>query len=156
MTDEVTQILLIEDDVGDADFLSELMQLETQAVFNLEWTQTLRKGLDRLSQGVFDVVLLDLGLPDCRGLETLRRFRQAFPEVPVVVLTGYDDEPTAVEAVKILLARERVYPVPCYHYFDPYIMKFKRGRTPMGNKNPIQRLKIRIMLSLAKKNGRGF
>jgi molybdopterin/thiamine biosynthesis adenylyltransferase len=53
----------------------------------------------------------------------------------------------ATEAVKILLKRGKSHPAPHYHYFDPYLMKFKRKYLFLGNRNPIQRLKI----SLAKK-----
>lgn len=50
-----------------------------------------------------------------------------------------------VEALKLLLDRGKVYPVPYYHYFDPYLMKFKVGWMPLGNRNPWQKLKFFVM-----------
>jgi PAS domain-containing protein len=57
-------------------------------------------GLERLVEGGIDVVLLDLGLPDSRGLETLNRAHTQAPEVPIVVLTGLADETVGVKAVQ--------------------------------------------------------
>lgn len=101
MSDGETKILLIEDDAGDADFLSELMQSYGQAEFRTQWERTLQTGLNALGERKFDLVLLDLGLPDCQGLETLQRIRNTAPATPIVVLTGFDDETAAVDAVKI-------------------------------------------------------
>ena len=48
----------------------------------------------------------------------------------------------ATEAIKILLKRKKIYAVPHFHYFDPYLLKYKRGFLPFGNRNPVQRLKL--------------
>ncbi len=52
----------------------------------------------------------------------------------------------SVEALKIILGRGRVYPVPHYHYYDPYLSRFKIGYMPWGNKNPIQKLLLKFMI----------
>ena len=57
-------------------------------------------GLEKLAQDGIDIVLLDLGLPDSQGLETLNQVRAAAPDVPVVVLTGADDETLALDAAQ--------------------------------------------------------
>jgi len=51
----------------------------------------------------------------------------------------------ATEVFKLLLERKEVKAAPYYHYFDPYIMKFKTGYIPFGNQNPLQRLKIHLL-----------
>lgn len=59
----------------------------------------------------------------------------------------------ATEAIKILLKRKRVYPVPHFQYFDPYLMKFKKGYLPFGNRNPLQRLKLFFIRKFILKGG---
>ena len=57
-------------------------------------------GLARLGTGGVTAALLDLNLPDSQGIETLSRVQSEFPEIPVIVLTGQEDEAIAVDAVK--------------------------------------------------------
>ncbi|GAG39553.1 unnamed protein product, partial [marine sediment metagenome] len=61
---------------------------------------TLAEGLDTLAGHSFDLVLLDLGLPDSEGLHTVDRAYKACPHIPIVVLTGLADEETGVQAIK--------------------------------------------------------
>ena len=70
------------------------------ADFSLEWADTLATGIDRLAGGGFDAVLLDLMLPDSSGLDTLSRLRDAYPGLPIVVLTALDEEALGIEAVR--------------------------------------------------------
>ena len=56
--------------------------------------------LEKVGEQHFDVVLLDLGLPDSVGLDTLKKFRSDVPDIPVIVLTGLDDEQTGIEAIR--------------------------------------------------------
>ena len=51
----------------------------------------------------------------------------------------------AIEVLKLLLNRRPVAAAPCYHYFDPYLMKFKRSWMPLGNRNPLQRLRYEFL-----------
>ena len=68
--------------------------------FHLEWVERLSSGLDRLARGGINVVLLDLGLPDSQGLATLSAICMSEPRMPVVVLSGSEDELVALEAVQ--------------------------------------------------------
>ncbi len=68
--------------------------------FDIESANNLKSGIDRLERDDLAVVLLDLGLPDSQGLDTLAAVCSRFPEIPVVVLTGRDDEEIALEAVR--------------------------------------------------------
>ena len=94
------QILLIEDHPGDARLMRELLAEVKSPAFELEWVERLSLGMKRLAEGGIDVVLLDLALPDSQGLETFIRLHSEAPEVPIVALTGLNDEAFAVEAVQ--------------------------------------------------------
>lgn len=99
MTKETLRILLVEDNPGDAvlvrEYLTECAALRT----DLERAERLEQALDRLEAETFDLVLLDLHLPDSQGMETFSRIRQWAPGVPVVVLTGLVDDEAGVKAV---------------------------------------------------------
>jgi Flp pilus assembly CpaE family ATPase len=94
------RVLLIEDNPGDAGLVREMLSEGRDAQFHIDWVQALRPGLDRLARGDIDMVLLDLSLPDSQGLESLAAIRNRAPSLPVVVLTGLDDEDFAHEAVR--------------------------------------------------------
>ena len=94
-----TRVLLIEDNPGDARLIEEMLAEAGGSPFELERAERLDTGLELLSQDRFDVALLDLGLPDSRGLDTLRRALSRAPDIPLVVLTGLEDEAVGLEAV---------------------------------------------------------
>jgi diguanylate cyclase (GGDEF)-like protein len=93
------KVLLIEDNAGDARLIQEMLKDIETASFESEWVSSLSAGLKRLSEIHFDALLLDLGLPDSKGIETLEQLLSQAPEVPVIVLTGLADEMIGVEAV---------------------------------------------------------
>ena len=94
------QVLLVEDNSGDALLLREMFRKERPGSFQLTHVLSLGEALVLLAKGGIDIVLLDLGLPDGHGLETVRRARAIAPGVPLIVLTGLDDESLAAEAMK--------------------------------------------------------
>jgi signal transduction histidine kinase len=98
MDHQTTQILLIEDNPGDAD-LVRLRLVEGKSPVNVNCVNRLSEGLAALSKQTPAVVLLDLNLPDSHGAETFRRVMEHAPNVPVVVLSGQDDEALAIKAV---------------------------------------------------------
>jgi len=92
--------LLIEDNLADARLIREMLAESSGAAFNLECVDRLSSGLERLVQGGIDLILLDLSLPDSQGLDTfIKLFAQA-PSVPIIVLTGLEDEALAIRAVR--------------------------------------------------------
>jgi hypothetical protein len=97
---EGIRVLLVEDNPGDARLFQELVRDTGAGRLKLEHVNRLSTALDRLTNGNFDVVLLDLSLPDEQGLATLTRTHAHAPNVPIVVLTGLDDEALAVKAVR--------------------------------------------------------
>jgi MinD-like ATPase involved in chromosome partitioning or flagellar assembly/CheY-like chemotaxis protein len=94
------KVLLIEDNRIEARLTQHWLASAKDPLFEADSVDQLQAGIDRLTLGGIDIVLLDLNLPDSRGLETFEKLHLAFPKVPVVVLTGeYDDSigPQAVE-----------------------------------------------------------
>ncbi len=90
--------MLIEDNPGDAD-LVRLRLVEGKSPVTVNCVNRLSEGLASLTRETPSVVLLDLNLPDSRGAETFRRVLEHAPNVPVVVLSGQDDEALAIKAV---------------------------------------------------------
>ena len=97
--DKSIRVLLIEDNIGDSRLIREMLSEAKDVSFALKHAERLQAGLEQLGQGGIDVVLLDLGLPDSQGLETLDKTYALAPEVPIVVLTGLDDDTLGVKAV---------------------------------------------------------
>jgi len=96
----VLKILVVEDNPGDVGLIREMLS-ETGAIsFLVESATRLSEALTRLKGGDIDVVLLDLGLPDSSGLDTVIRLRAAAPDVPLIILTGNSDQETGVAAVR--------------------------------------------------------
>ncbi len=93
------KVLLVEDNPGDARLMRETLAEVTSAQFELTHVERLADALQRLADSQFDVVLSDLTLPDSRGLDTFTRVHAEAPAVPIVVLTGHDDDALALEAV---------------------------------------------------------
>lgn len=100
MQEQVFRMLLVEDKADDADLLREAIAEEPSAKFELVPVARLSEAQERLEKEEFHAVLLDLGLPDSRGLDTLRGILAAAPDQPVVVLTALEDEELAVAAVR--------------------------------------------------------
>ncbi|MBC8356071.1 MAG: response regulator [Planctomycetes bacterium] len=92
--------LLIEDDAADRDRIALELRADHHSEFDLIVTTSLQRGMEYLESQEFDVVLLDLSLPDAHGLEAVLRMTQAWPDLAVVVLTGLDDKQTALAALK--------------------------------------------------------
>ncbi len=95
-----TRILLIEDNPGDVRLLREMLTEVAGAVLDLECADRLSSGLECLAAGDIDVILLDLSLPDSQGFETFLRAQAQAPRVPLIVLSGLDDEALALKAVR--------------------------------------------------------
>ena len=94
------RVLLIEDNEDDACLIREMLLEKKEAGVELECVSQLGIGLTRLAQGKLDLVLLDLSLPDSHGLETFDKVQIQAQDVPIVVLTGLDDEAMANQAVR--------------------------------------------------------
>ena len=97
-----SRVLLIEDNPGDALLLREMIADDASAQFRVVAdTGTLERGIALMASMDVDVVLLDLSLPDSHGIETFTTAHHAAPELPIIVLTGHDDEDLALHAVQL-------------------------------------------------------
>jgi len=92
-------ILLIEDNILEADGIKEMLSKARQPEFSVQHVQNLADGLNLLQSRNFDVVLVDLGLPDSQGLETALTVRKQIKQIPIIVLTVQDDEDAAIESL---------------------------------------------------------
>jgi two-component sensor histidine kinase len=99
MTENPLRILLVEDNPGDVRLLQEMFSNEKPGSYELTHFPRLGLALNHLAKGGVDIVLLDLGLPDENGIDTVRRVRKLAPQVPLIVLTGRDDDAAVAESM---------------------------------------------------------
>ena len=93
---QVFKVLLIEDNRIQAHQTQDWLEGTS---FEVEWADRLKLGLERLKKGGVDIVILDLNLPDSRGVATFEKLHAEIPEIPIVVLTGEFDESLGPETV---------------------------------------------------------
>jgi len=96
----IKTVLLVEDNPGDARLLREMFDEEGAGDTHLTHVVSMNEAEQHLAGHAVDIILLDLGLPDAQGLGAVRRARAVAPSVPLVVLTGLDDESLAAQALQ--------------------------------------------------------
>ncbi len=97
----IIKVLLVDDDEADRVLAKRILLASSQRVkFTIEPADSLSAAIDCLGNGEYDVMLLDLGLPDSRGIETVLKIREINTDVPIVVLTGHSDETVGITAIK--------------------------------------------------------
>jgi diguanylate cyclase (GGDEF)-like protein/PAS domain S-box-containing protein len=94
------RILLIAQSSADAEMIRAALADTPDRAFSVTWVQCLSGGVERLSAGQIDAVLLDLFLPDCQGLQTFDQISRAAPELPVLIVCDPSDESLALQAVE--------------------------------------------------------
>gem|GEM_PF-1631931 len=95
--------LLVEDDAADGMLLKSMLVRQPHWTLEIEQVDSLGRTLEILSEGGndrFELVILDLNLPDCSGLETLARVREVTPYLPIIVVSGMDDRSLSRQAVR--------------------------------------------------------
>ena len=100
MNTELINVLLIEDNPADIVLIREMLKDTINPKFRLYSANILNEGLNYLEKIMADVLLLDLNLPDSHGLETFQKAKNKAPQIPIVILSGLNDEHIAIEAVK--------------------------------------------------------
>jgi phosphoserine phosphatase RsbU/P len=100
MVEKRLRILLVEDDPDDVWVIRNLLGVRWDAPLSLVHVELLASATERVREEAFDVILLDLSLPDSHGLETFFGLHAQAGEVPIVVLTGHDDQQIAIKAVQ--------------------------------------------------------
>jgi PAS domain S-box-containing protein len=98
--DDLQTLLLVEDNPGDARLIMAALEEINPAPFAFVHVERLSAALRRLAEEQFAVILLDLSLPDSSGFDTIVKIQQHAPHVPIVVLTGLNDEEFAIKAVQ--------------------------------------------------------
>src|SRR6476619_3631964 len=94
------RLLLVEDDPADARVVERHLKDAGLNDVNCDWVQTAAAAAERLQKVEYDLVLLDLGLPDATGLQALRALRAVADLTPIIVLTGSDDYKQGLVAVR--------------------------------------------------------
>ncbi|MGB9936861.1 MAG: response regulator [Methanobacterium sp.] len=100
MLNKIVKVLLIEDNDADARFIKEMFKDISKPQYEIVNAKKLEDGLNYLSKDNYDIMLLDLSLPDSMGLETFTKAHEYNSELPIVILSGLDDEEVAVKAVR--------------------------------------------------------
>src|SRR4030042_4948385 len=100
MKNNPISILLVEDNPRDGALFKEMLGEATMVQCELTHCNMLSNALTLLSKGSFGIILLDLSLPDSKGLDTVVRTHAAVPNVPIVVMSGLGDEELAVRALQ--------------------------------------------------------
>jgi diguanylate cyclase (GGDEF)-like protein len=94
------RVLLVEDNPGDAGLVERLLRRAGDTRYLIEVAPSLAKAMEALRHDSFDVALVDLSLPDAHGIDCIREVQSAAPNTPIVVLSGFSDEPLALQAVQ--------------------------------------------------------
>ncbi|BCS52244.1 PAS domain S-box protein [Geobacter sp. SVR] len=95
------KVLVIEDNPAHAAMIQEMLAESRKPAFTVQHVRYLAEGLEQLSGSAFDVILIDLGLPDSQGLETALAVRKQATLTPIVVMTALDDEDAALKALQL-------------------------------------------------------
>ncbi len=99
--EEKIKILVIEDNPGDARLIDIYLKDAYGDKYTFSSADQLNKGLELLSKSTFDIIILDLTLPDSSGLDTIKKVYEHSPNTPIIVLTGLEDERLGIKAMKI-------------------------------------------------------
>ncbi len=97
---EIIRVLLVEDNPGDACLVEEMLGEAAASPFILKHVESVGQALTSLTAEDFQIILLDLSLPDGHGFGTIERMRKVAANIPIVVLTGLDDERIAIKALQ--------------------------------------------------------
>jgi diguanylate cyclase (GGDEF)-like protein len=102
MPKEQIRVLLVEDNPGDGRLIKEMLAAPAYfgVTYRLSQTETLNMAIRVCQNNPIDAILLDLNLPDSTGLQTLEDLNSLFPHVPIIVLTGLNDEELTVQSVQ--------------------------------------------------------
>ncbi len=100
MTSQPLAILVIDDSPSDAHLLEMALHQVPKLKYTFVQEKTLASGIERTKKDKFDVLMLDLTLPDSHGLETVIAAHKSCPNLPIVICTGIEDEEFGIEAVR--------------------------------------------------------
>lgn len=93
------RVLLVEDNKADAGYIRRQLHMAEQTNFEIDHVEWVSTAITAITNGHYDVVLLDLSLHDSQGVDTVVRVREASSRIPIIVMTGSDDLTTAIQCV---------------------------------------------------------
>ena len=96
----IAKVLLVEDNPADARLVKEALREMNPSEFEVQLCRTVSAAIEALGHSTPDVIVADLLLPDCTGTESIDRIRRCAPDVPLLALTGLNDEDVALECLK--------------------------------------------------------
>ena len=126
-------VLLVEDNPADSLLIRSMLDESGQEVFHYAISESLTQCFDVLTEHTFDIVLLDLSLPDTHGLETFSAVHSKIPDTPIIVLSGLDDESMAIKAVN-LGAQDYLVKGQVDHYLLLRAVRYARERKSVERK----------------------
>jgi len=100
-TSDSHQLLLVEDSATDAEIVTQHLRTNKASRWEIVWVESLAAALDELESNDFDIILLDLGLPDSDGIASFARLHAMCPQIPTVVLTAEQDEDLAERLIAL-------------------------------------------------------
>ncbi|MCX7709428.1 MAG: GGDEF domain-containing response regulator [Clostridia bacterium] len=100
MYDRTINVLLVESDINDARLIHQLLSIESNIEFKMDLAENLSAGLEFLGKKPYDIILLNIFLPENQGLDTLERFHDTVPEIPIIIMTSVDDESLGIKSVQ--------------------------------------------------------
>ena len=100
MEEKRTAVLLIEDNAQHAELVRQMLEKSPEDRFDIHHVETLRAGLKSARSGKFDLILLDLTLPDSEGRVSFHKLYAQVPDIPIIILSGDDDEQLAIGTVQ--------------------------------------------------------
>ncbi|MBN2852213.1 MAG: response regulator [Clostridia bacterium] len=93
------KMLIVEDNQGDADYIKEILENQSEINIHIHLVSRLQHAIDFLEKENADIILLDLGLPDSRGINTLISLKEFAVNIPIIVLTGNDDQKLGLQSI---------------------------------------------------------
>ncbi|MGA2676233.1 MAG: histidine kinase dimerization/phosphoacceptor domain -containing protein [Methanobacterium sp.] len=100
MSDKIIKVLLIEDNTADINLIRDMLNETKNNNFQIINCKTLNDGIIQLSNNDFNVILLDLGLPDSQGIESFLKLYEHEKKIPIIILTGLENEENAIHATQ--------------------------------------------------------
>ena len=129
---DMRQLLLVEDNPGDAELVTDILREAPGPRYQVHNARRLSEALDLANGQAFDVVLLDLGLPDSQGLETVHGFQEGTGAMPVVVLTGHEDHELGMRTIQLgiqdFLPKDALTPDLLGHTLDYAVERHRTHR----------------------------
>ena len=97
---EVREVLLVEDNLIDAQLIRRLLRRVTATYYRITHVRTLNDAILSTEELTPDVILADLNLPDSRGTQTVKSLQTAYPDIPLVIVSAWEDEAISLRSVK--------------------------------------------------------